>query len=191
MFEIYVDASTIDKISGIGVIGFLNNKKVLQIKRKIKYTLKNNNEAEMYAILIAIRKIQKYKNEKIIIYSDSLNCLNMIKGISKCKRKTSFLKEIQGIANNFPYLFFSYIESNKNPAHYVAQEALYIKKSYTRFEKVKIDKILAKNKNTKQNKSLQNTTLQKQKNKEILVFDLTHMPREFLHFFNINYEYLN
>lgn len=140
----------IGKTAGMGVIGFLDNKKILEIRKKVKYSLKDNNEAEMYAILLAIRKMQKYKNEKIIIYSDSLNCLNMIKGISKCKREISFLKEIQGIANNFPYLFFSYIESNKNPAHYIAQEAMHVKNKYIRFEKAKINEMLVKNSNIRQ-----------------------------------------
>jgi len=184
LFEIYVDASMVNKTFGIGVIGFVYDKKILEIKRKVKNNLRNNNEAELYAILLAVRKMQKYKNKKIIIYSDSLNSLNLIKGVANSKNDVPFLKEIQGISNNYPYLFFSYIESKRNPAHKVAQESLYIKKDYTKFEKTKIEKTIIKH----DEENLNTKSLYFKSSEEIKVSDLSYLPKEF---FDIDYLFLN
>ncbi len=71
----------------IGVIFYLDNKKIFHHQQSIG--IATNNEAEYQAVICALEKIKKIKNQypidKIILFSDSQLLVNQINGFYKVK----------------------------------------------------------------------------------------------------------
>jgi len=70
--------------SSIGVVGFLEGKKIIEISKSIG--IATNNDAEYQALIEALENIKKVKNiSRIEFYSDSRLMVNQVNGLFKVK----------------------------------------------------------------------------------------------------------
>lgn len=75
-------------LGSIGIVFYIDNKKVFQIHEKIGFV--TNNDAEYQAVIKALKEIKKQnlsKINKINFYSDSKLLVNQLNGLYKVKNQ--------------------------------------------------------------------------------------------------------
>ncbi len=109
--------------ASIGVVFYINNKKIFQHHSSIGVA--TNNDAEYQALIFALNEIKKqkeklvneYKIEKIDFYSDSNLLVNQVNGLFKIKngkiKEYVFKIKILEQEINLP-IYYHYIPREKN-----------------------------------------------------------------------------
>jgi ribonuclease HI len=115
---VYVDGLAEPKNPGIGTYGFViykDGKKIDQ-GRGFAGEKVTNNFSEYTALIEALKRIRRYKEEEIIVYSDSALLVNQMKGKWKAKKGMykGKLEEAKKIASEFKRIEFFWIPRENN-----------------------------------------------------------------------------
>lgn len=116
-YSIFCDGaySSVRKQGGAGVVILKNGKKVVEYSKSFKGG--TNNTAELCAIILALRFIQK-EIDSLIIYSDSQYCVNCASaGWERKKNKRiwhEFDKELNRVKNLCSDIQFKHVKGHQN-----------------------------------------------------------------------------
>ena len=105
--RIYTDASTRSNMSGLGYVA-TTSKNIELTKSGIVIDQKDNNTAELLAIIYAIDDIQGLlqENEKLTIFTDSTYAINAIRNNIYRQNEEPIVKKIQNLLEGNNYNLF-------------------------------------------------------------------------------------
>ena len=138
MYEIYIDGSSRGNpgLSGVGIIGTQENKRIFSYREFIG--IKTNNQAEYFALKRALQ-ISNYQTRNIRIKSDSILLVNQRS--KKYKIRNMELKNISMEIANLEKLFdtveYKHIMRTENS--YADLEANYAIDDYVKYQKRKLN----------------------------------------------------
>lgn len=120
MIKVWVDGSNDNyntKIAAVGIVAKYKGK-TITIGKHIGYA--TNNQAELKAMLIALRKLRKrYRDIPVTIYSDSQYAIRAVTGqFRKIKANKELIKEVQDEVKNFQHVQFQWVKGHANCAEH-------------------------------------------------------------------------
>lgn len=118
IFKVFVDGLAEPKNPGVGTYGFVIYKdgKKFEEGRGIAGKMVTNNYAEYMALVEALNKISRYKDEEVLVFSDSKLLVSQMRGEWKSRRGMykAKLEEARNIASKFKKIKFVWIPRERN-----------------------------------------------------------------------------
>jgi ribonuclease HI len=141
MIKVWVDGSNDNyntKIAAVGIVAKYKGKTITIGKHIGTAT---NNQAELIAILVALRKLKtRYRDIPVTVYSDSQYAIRAVTGqFRKIKANAELIKEVQAEVKNFQHVQFQWVKGHADCAEHNQADRI-ARKYFRQMKKIHMEK---------------------------------------------------